>query len=87
VLGNKVAVAFASDFPHSDVLPAVLHVLLVKPHSLTINPTRPMNEDGWVETYEERHVPSKISELVWLVTTNLQHSNGHARRDCVGRSE
>jgi hypothetical protein len=72
VFGDNVAIVFGSDFPDSDVLPAVVHVLLVKTHGLTINhPTRTMNEDGWVETYNERHVPGKVLESVWLVTINL----------------
>ena len=71
MFGDKMAVVLGSDFPDSDVLPAVLHVLLVKPHRLTINPTRPMNEDRWIETNDERHVAGKVLEFVWLVTINL----------------
>ena len=71
MFGDKVAVVLGSDFPDPDVLPAVVHVLLVKPHGLTIDPTCPMNEDGWIETYDERHFAGKVLEFVWLVAINL----------------
>jgi hypothetical protein len=43
-----------------------------------------MNEDGRVETDDERHVAGEVLEFVWLVAVNLQHSNGHARGAAVG---
>ena len=87
VFSDKVAVVLGSDFPDSDVLSAVVRVLLVKPHSLTINPTRPMNRDGWIEIYDERHVAGEVLKFVWLVALNLQHSKGHARGDGGGSGE
>jgi hypothetical protein len=87
VFGDKVAIVAGSDFPDSDVLPGVLYVLFVEAHGLTINPTCPMNEDGWVETHDERHIAGKVLELVWLVAINLQHSDGHARGNGGGCGE
>jgi hypothetical protein len=87
VFGDKVAIVFGSDFPDSDVLSAVLHVPFVEAHRLTINLTCPVNEDGRVESYDERHVAGKVLECVWLVAINLEYSNGHARGDAAGSGE
>jgi hypothetical protein len=50
VFGDELTVMLGSDFPDADVFPAVVHVLLVKPHGSALDSTRPVNEDGWVET-------------------------------------
>ena len=81
MFSDKVAVAFESDCPDPDVLPVVVHVLLVKPHGRTIDPTHPMNQNGWIETNDERHFAGEVLKLVWVVAINLQHSYGHARRN------
>ena len=81
VFSDKVAVVLGSDFPDPNVLSAVVHVLLMKPHGRTINPTSPMNQDGWIQTYDERHFAGEVLKLVWLVAINLQHPYGHSRRD------
>jgi len=87
VFSDKVAVVLGSDCPDPDVLPGVVHVLLVKPHGRAINTTCPMNQDGWIEIYDERHFAGEVLEFVWLVAINLQHSYGHARRDGDWRGE
>jgi hypothetical protein len=46
-----------------------------------------MNEDGWVESYDERHVAGKVLEFGCLVAINLQHSDRHARGDAAGCGE
>ena len=87
VFSHKLTIVPGSNFPDSDVLPAVVHVLLVEPHGLTINPARPMNEHGLVESDDERHVADKVLEFVWLMAINLQHADGHARGEGDGSGE
>jgi hypothetical protein len=71
MFGDKVSVALGPDFPDSDVLPGVLHVLLVEPHDPIINPFRPMGEDGRLETDDERHFAGEVWSLFgWWPSTS-----------------
>jgi hypothetical protein len=81
VFSDKVAVMPGSDCPDPDVLPAVVHVLLMKPHGRTINPTRPANKDGGIKSHDERDLAGEILKFGWLEAINLQHPHGHGRRD------
>jgi hypothetical protein len=74
VFSDKVAVVLGSDCPDPDVLPGVVHVLLVKPHDRAINATCPLNQDGWIEIYDERHFAGEVLKCAWLVAINFQHS-------------
>jgi len=73
VFSDKVAVVLGSDCPDPDVLPGMVHVLLVKPDGRAIYTTCPMNQDGWIEIYDERHFADEVLKFVWLVAINFQH--------------